>query len=55
VFGIFSSEAAIRHLVGATLLKQNEERTVQRRRSLTLESMAGSRDDPLVKRPSVAD
>lgn len=48
VVGIFPSEAAIRRLVGVILLKQNDERAVQRARYMTLVSFASVSDDPLV-------
>ena len=53
VVGIFPNEAAIRRLVGAILLEQNDEWTVQRGRYMTLETMAGLSDDPIVKLPTV--
>jgi transposase-like protein len=54
VVGIFPNEAAIRRLVGAILLEQNDEWTVQRARYLTLETMAPMSDDLLVSLPAVA-
>jgi transposase-like protein len=54
VAGIFPNEAAIRRLVGAILLEQNDEWAVQRGRYMTLETMAGLSDDPIVKLPAVA-
>ncbi len=54
VVGIFPNEAAIRRLVGAILLDQNDECAVQRGRYMTLETMAGLSDDPIVKLPAVA-
>ena len=45
---------AIRRLVGAILLEQNDEWAVQRGRYMTLETMAGLSDDPIVKLPAVA-
>jgi putative transposase len=46
VVGIFPNEAAITRLVGAILLEQNDEWTVQRCRYMTLESVAPIGDDP---------
>lgn len=46
--GIFPNEAAIRRLVGAILLEQNDEWLVQRARYMTLESVASVSDDPIV-------
>ena len=54
VVGIFPNEDAITRLVGAILLEQNDEWAVQRARYMTLETMAGLRDDPIVKLPAVA-
>ena len=42
------------HLIGAILLEQNDEWTVQRARYKILETMAALSDDPIVKLPAVA-
>ena len=54
VVGIFPNEAAIQRLVGAILLEQNDEWAVQRGRYMTLETMSGLSDDPIIKLPAVA-
>jgi transposase-like protein len=54
VVGIFPNEAAIKRLVGAILLEQNDEWAVQRARYITLESIAPIGDDPLVSLPILA-
>jgi putative transposase len=54
VVGIFPNEAAIRRLVGAILLEQNDECAVQRGRYMTLETIAGLCDEPIFKLPAVA-
>ncbi len=54
VVGIFPNEAAITRLVGAILLEQNDEWSVQRARYMTLETMTSLSDDPLVSLPAVA-
>src|SRR5687767_15955358 len=51
VVGIFPNEDAIVPLVGAILLEQNDEWTVQRARYMTLETMAPLSDDPIVGCP----
>jgi putative transposase len=48
VLGILPDEAAITRLVGAILLEQNEERSVQRR-YMSLETFAALGDNPAVK------
>ena len=54
VVGIFPNEAAIVRLVGAILLEQNDEWAVQRSRYLSLESVAGLSDNPVVSLPILA-
>jgi putative transposase len=54
VVGIFPNEAAIVRLVGAILLEQNDEWSVQRARYMTLETIGSLSDDPIVKLPAVA-
>ena len=54
VVGIFPNEEAVTRLVGAILLEQNDEWAVQRGRYMTLETMAGLSDDPIIKLPAVA-
>ena len=54
VVGIFPNEEAIFRFVGAILLEQNDEWTVQRGRYMTLETMATLSDDAVVGLPAVA-
>ena len=53
VVGIFPNEDAIRRLVGAILLEQNDEWAVQRSRYMTLESIAPIGDDDTVSLPTL--
>lgn len=52
VVGILPNEASIRRLVGAILMEQTEEWTVQRGRYLTLETLAPVCDDLTVSLPA---
>jgi putative transposase len=54
VVGIFPNEAAIVRLVGAILLEQNDEWSVQRSRYLSLETIASLSDNTLVSLPDMA-
>ena len=54
VVGIFPNEAAITRLVGALLLEQNDEGSVQRARSMTLETIAPLGDDLALMLPAAA-
>jgi len=52
--GIFPNEAAITRPVGAILLEQNDEWSVQRARYMTLETIASMRDDLSLMLPAAA-
>ena len=55
VVGIFPNEAAVTRLIGALLLEQNDEWSVQRARYMTLETIAPMSDDPIVGMPVLAN
>lgn len=55
VVGIFPNEEAITRLVGAVLLEQNDEWSVQRCRYMTLESVSGLSDDRIITSPAMAN
>ena len=54
VVGIFPKRLPSPGLVGAILLEQNDEWSVQRARTMTLETITGSGDDALVNLPLAA-
>lgn len=54
VVGIFPNEEAIYRPVGAILLEQNDEWSVQRARYMTLETIATLSDDAVVSLPAMA-
>lgn len=54
VIGIFPNEAAIRRLVGAILLEQNDEWSVQRSRYMTRETISEMLETPVISLPAMA-
>jgi putative transposase len=54
VVGIFPNEEAVTRLIGALLLEQNDEWSVQRARYMTLETIAPMSDDAIVSMPALA-
>lgn len=53
VVGIFPSDDAIVHLVGASPPEQNDEWVVQRARSMTLGTVAPMGDDAVISLPAM--
>ena len=54
VVGIFPNEAALTRLIGAILLEQNDEWSVQRAGYMTLETIAPLGDDLVISMPALA-
>jgi putative transposase len=55
VSGFLPNGAAIRRLISAILLEQNDERAVRRARYMTLEAIAPISDDPIVELPELSN
>jgi putative transposase len=53
VVGIFHNETAVTRLIGALLLEQNDEWTVQRARYMPLETIAPLSDDLIAIMPAL--
>ena len=54
VVGVFPNEAAVTRVIGALLLEQNDEWTIQRARYMSLETTAPFGDTPAVSLPPLA-
>ena len=54
VVGMLPNEEAVTRLIGALLLEQNDEWSVQRARYMTLETIAPMSDDAIVSMPALA-
>ena len=54
VVGIFPNDEAVARLVGAIQMEQDDERSVQRGRTMTLETIVPLGDDPVAQPPAVA-
>ena len=50
---LFPDEAAVTRLIGALLLEQNDEWSVQRARYMTLETISPLSDDAIVSLPAL--
>jgi transposase-like protein len=55
VVGIFPDDAAIIRLVGAILLEQNDEWSIQRAHFVTLATLAPISDDPVISLRAMAN
>ena len=54
VVGIFPNEAAIVRLIGAIVLEQNDEWTVQRQKYMNLEKLSPMSENDIIKLPNNA-